>query len=378
MNTAKVAHFLPHYPGREGTTVFCRNLVSSLNRIVPLSAVIISLRDDSRSDNLSNAVLRYPTKHRRGFRLPKSLFTDLDSNRHAIDGFVLHGTFNPPMARMGFYLRSRRIPYIFIPHDPYSPFLLNHHKVRKLFYWHLFEKPLIEGAVAIQLLDDSHSKFLRGLACSAKTFTIPNGCDIEALKSLTGKESTPGESSLIRIQYLGRLDRNHKGLDLLIDAFALYLKRRDTPKNVQLVLSGNDWTDRVWLENQAVQLGIKSKVYFTGERAEPSVCVHASADLAVLPSRFDGFGLTIVEAMLAARPVIVSSETGVASHVERAGGGWVCKPTAQTLSTTLATSIAEKSRWNQMGVLNQNYVINHLSWEHIAHLTMKEYNKYFG
>ncbi len=372
----KVLHFLPQYPGRDGTSAYGTGLVPALNRLMPGSAAIVSLRHDGRPAPAGVEVLNFPAR-RCGFHLPAILRRDLADGRLTADGVILHGTFNPPMAALGRWLRKLGIPYLFIPHDPYVPGLMMHHRWRKAAYWHGFEKSLIEGARAVQLLDASHEAPLRALGCRVPVFTVPNGCDPALLDLLKGPLRVPGEGEAVRIQYLGRMDRNHKGLDLLLEGFALFLRSAVVPPAVELVLTGNDWTDRRWLEAFAGRLGIRDRVRFTGPRSEPSIQIQAEADIAVLPSRFDGFGLTLVEAMLAARPVIVSAAAGVATHVARSGGGWISEPTAGAIAATLARAMGDRPAWKEMGQKNQTYVATKLTWDRVAESTMEAYERHF-
>lgn len=373
----RVLHFLPQYPGRDGTSAYGTGLVAALNRRRPGAAAIVSLRPDRRPAPDGVEVLHFPYRRRFAFDLPRSLVDGLGTGDLACDGAVLHGTFNPPMAAAGRHLRKRGIPYLFIPHDPYVPGLMSHHRWRKLAYWHLFEKPLIEGARAVQLLDESHETPLRARGCRAPVFTVPNGCDPATLDLIGANARIPGSGDPVRIQYLGRMDRNHKGLDLLLEGYARFLKTEpDAP--VELVLSGNDWTDRPALEALAGRLGISGRVRFTGPRSEPSIQVHAEADLVVLPSRFDGFGLTIVEAMLAARPIIVSATAGVAGQVAKSGGGWITEPDAEALAGVLSLALSARKEWPILGEMNRKHVTTNLTWDRVAEQTMDVYERLFG
>jgi glycosyltransferase involved in cell wall biosynthesis len=304
-------HFLPHYPGRDGTSSFCTGLATALNRIAPESCLVVSARRDERPAPPGVPVIRYPVSRGGPFAVAPEFLRDLRENRHQVDVVMLHGTYNPPMATLGKQLRTFGIPYVFIPHDPYVRELTRHHVVRKAIYWQIFEKPLIEGALAVQLLDASHQEPLRKRGCQVPVFVVPNGCDPEVLKQPVTSSRVPGKEAEIQVLYLGRMDRNHKGLDLLLKGFALLLRDAEESRNgLRLVLTGNDWEDRPALERLAKSLGISDRVNFTGPRRESSHQIHSEADLVVLPSRFDGFGLTIIEAMLAARPVLVSSRAG--------------------------------------------------------------------
>jgi glycosyltransferase involved in cell wall biosynthesis len=149
-------------------------------------------------------------------------------------------------------------------------------------------------------------------------------------------------------------------------------------QNVTLVMTGNDWTDRQALERLASDLKVAHRVNFTGRRPESAMQIVADADLVILPSRFDGFGLCIVEAMLASRPVIASSGAGVSTHVREAGGGWTPTPTVESIAQSLLDALTIRNQWPKMGQMNQEYVRNHLTWDQIAVKTASTYQELFA
>ena len=373
----RVAQFVPHYPSLEGLSAYCRGLSKEMNLLEPGSCPIISLREEFKHVSVEEELLHYPSFSRNPMSLPKELIRDLESNKHELDGIVFHGPYHPKVAMLRRHLNRLGIPYIFVPHDPYVPELTKHHGFRKFVFWHLFEKWTIRGAKAVQILAPEHEAPLRDLGFTVPVEEIPNGCELEALSELPAHLHQPGSGERVRVQYMGRMDRNHKGLDLLILAFAEFLKENPS-EIVDLVLTGNDWEDRGELEELAHQSGVGDRITFTGPRAEHSLVIHGEADLVVLPSRFDGFGLTIVEAMLASRPVLISSRAGAASHVRKAGGGWVFDPVVGEIKEALAEALRNRGKWAEMGKANQEYVTTQLTWEQTARKTMEMYRKYFG
>jgi glycosyltransferase involved in cell wall biosynthesis len=229
-------------------------------------------------------------------------------------------------------------------------------------------------------LDQSHEAPLRQLGSTTLTVVIPNGCELSMLDQIPADTRIPGSiPNDIRILYFGRMDRHHKGLDLLLEGFAQALQTDpEATKNVTLVMTGNDWTDRQALERLASDLKISQRVRFTGRRPESAMQIVADSDLVILPSRFDGFGLCIVEAMIAARPVIASSGAGVSSHVRNAGGGWTPNPNPESIAESLLDALAARNQWPEMGHMNQAYVGNHLTWDQIAVKTDATYRELFA
>lgn len=145
-------------------------------------------------------------------------------------------------------------------------------------------------------------------------FTIHNTIDsyrINELIAKTDKEKLKfnlniPEGKLI-IGSVARL-QNEKGIDILLDAFAELINQ--TP-NIHLLLVG-DGPERFFLMGRAEELGIHKSVKFYG-RAEWDMAIQLLGimDIVVVPSRFEGFGLTAAEAMAAGKPVVASEEFGL-------------------------------------------------------------------
>ncbi len=114
--------------------------------------------------------------------------------------------------------------------------------------------------------------------------------------------------------YLGRLVPQ-KGVDLLLEAFSA------CPHGTLLIVGGGP--EREALQKQSVSLG--SRVVFLGMRTDVETCLRA-ADCFVLPSRYEGFGITILEAFANGLPVIASSVDGIKEIVQHGVNGWLVSP----------------------------------------------------
>jgi amino acid adenylation domain-containing protein len=126
----------------------------------------------------------------------------------------------------------------------------------------------------------------------AAVTVIPNGLGAAAFEHYRRARSG--------IAYLGRLESAQKGLDLLLEAFALV-----SDSVIQDLVIGGDGPDRHALEVQAEQLDIADRVHFigrvpAGERFEWL----AGVDLMVMPSRYETFGMVAAEALAVETPVV--------------------------------------------------------------------------
>lgn len=130
--------------------------------------------------------------------------------------------------------------------------------------------------------------------------TVCNGIN---MRSVTRRPAGQKPSDPFRIVQVSRLHHEKKGQDVLIPAVASLIAEG---RRVHLTLIG-EGESRSYLEKLVKDCGIKGSVEFTGNRTQEYVLSHlADYDLFVQPSRFDGFGLTVAEAMAAGVPVLVS------------------------------------------------------------------------
>ncbi len=121
--------------------------------------------------------------------------------------------------------------------------------------------------------------------------------------------AAPSPSTQTRYGFVGRLD-DQKGLDTVLDAWALV-----APKNATLDIFG-DGPKREALEAQVADI---ASVRFHGKVDDPARAYEAF-DVAIMPSRWEPYGLSCVEARAAGRKVIVSDVDGLPEQVGSGGG----------------------------------------------------------
>lgn len=133
-----------------------------------------------------------------------------------------------------------------------------------------------------------------------KNTVVVNGIDATRFRRKTSYEVGPRP---FRIVMVGRLDHPWKGQDLLIEAVSK-LRKRGVDLQVDIIGEGKS---RKLLEAQIRHLRLGNMVNLLGARSQDFLGEHlADYDLVVQPSRIEGFGLTVAEAMAAGVPVLVS------------------------------------------------------------------------
>ena len=116
---------------------------------------------------------------------------------------------------------------------------------------------------------------------------------------------TPAKNSCPTLLYVGRADP-YKNLETLIEAVSIIHKTTDIP--VKLQLTGSPDPRYPQAELAAARLNIAEHVEWTGYLSDDDLLErYRSADLLVHPSRYEGFGLQIIEAMACGTPVVCSN-----------------------------------------------------------------------
>jgi glycosyltransferase involved in cell wall biosynthesis len=374
----RIALYLKHFPPSGapligGTATAVNGLASGFAQNG--ADAIVLCEGEARSSTAAAGGYRiecFPSRGRyRGFRVARELPRFVADRLREEPGLcLLHGIFHPACFALGRALCRRGVPYVANPQDPYDRWMFRRNAHLKWPYWFLFERRHLREAHAIQVLDQKHEEPLRRLGIATPVIETPNGVSAAAPAPLDRRRS-PEVPSMV---YLGRIDAYNKGLDTLIDAFARASALAD--RRITLAVRGPDWGDRARLERRAAALGLSGSVAFLGPdytRTAPDIL--AEYDLLCLPSRFEGFGLVALEAMLAERVLLVSERAGVARHVMASGCGVSVPPTVDGVASGLMTLLQRRRNWAEMGRRGRRYALARLQWKKVAADALDHYER---
>jgi len=161
----------------------------------------------------------------------------------------------------------------------------------------------------------SHVRWAFGLPAD-KLVMVPNGVDAEAyakignddLGRFRGKFALPEEKIVL---FVGRLV-HEKGVHVLVNAVPKVLEK----VNAKFIIVGNGYM-KEQLSNIVKNMGFAHKVMFTGFVDDETLKkLQKCADVSVVPSLFEPFGIVALEAMAARSPVVVSDTGGLSEIVE--------------------------------------------------------------
>jgi|LGVF01.1.fsa_nt_gb glycosyltransferase involved in cell wall biosynthesis len=208
---------------------------------------------------------------------------------------------------------------------------------------------------------------------SDKVKVVYNGVDLNGytfIKEEMGK--TKKQLNLDRkptILFVGRIDDPRKGLDLLLKAFKKVLGKNDA---MLLVVGKGDQTEAKKL---ATSLGIAENVVFSGFVEEATLKrYYALCEVYVCPSRLEGFGLTILEAMATGKPIVATDVGAIPEIIKSEENGILVElGNINELSSAICRFLHDKKIVEQIGKRNADYVKEKFSWVWAAKETERIY-----
>lgn len=155
----------------------------------------------------------------------------------------------------------------------------------------------------------------------------------------------PEAAEPVRLACVGRLEPGTKGQDLLLRVLARE-SWRARPWQLSLFGQGNTGAS---MQRLTRMLGLEDRVKFCGQVPDLEK-VWATHHALVLPSRAEGLPLAMVEAMLCARPVIVTDVAGNAEVLRDGATGFVAEaPTVRHLNAALERAWQQRENWQGIG-----------------------------
>jgi UDP-glucose:(heptosyl)LPS alpha-1,3-glucosyltransferase len=204
---------------------------------------------------------------------------------------------------------------------------------------------------------------------------VPNGVDLEefhprnrdAFRNDVRSQYHAGNQDILLL-FVGH-EFGRKGLEAAIRALAL-LKQQ----HVKLLVCGSD--NALPFQKLAVKLGVHQQIIFAGAQAEVKK-FYAAADVFLLPTLHEAFGLVITEAMASALPVVVSKDAGAAIDVieDDKDGLLLSDPRSPEEVAQKIRRLAEDSPFRaKIGVQAREKVVGY-SWDTCAQKVLEVYEE---
>lgn len=275
-------------------------------------------------------LIPWPSSRMRSITVPPRVAVDFVSTRSAhVDVLHLHSVYVPA----NYWCARSGLPAVLTPNGGMHPSVDRVNALAKAAARMTWEGSVRRHASVLHAVSESEAELLRQRQRQRlrqrRIVVIPNGIDDDDLMYRAAPVPSTGP-----LLFLGRLAIEHKGLDLLLEGYALALAGGPLPP---LLLAGPGADrDRERLLYQAARLGISGRVSLIGTvQGKEKDALLRRASLFVHTSRWDGLPFSVLEALAAGRPVLVTPGTNAAEYVGRAAAGEVVEADAASIASGL-------------------------------------------
>lgn len=221
---------------------------------------------------------------------------------------VVVSDYSAPTAQMAMrFLLQKRIPFVFWGE---MPGFSRRSAVGRTARW-LLQKP-IDAASAVAAIGSMAVGPYKARFPGKRVFNIPYFCDLSPFREARARAR--GDRQTVDVLFSGQLIER-KGVDLLVDAF---LRVAATTPDLRLLLLGNG-PEKAALAARVPE-NVRERVVFLGHKDPADLPdVFANADIFCLPSRHDGWGVVVNEALGAGLPIVVSDRVGAGRDLVEPG-----------------------------------------------------------
>ncbi len=264
-----------------------------------------------------------------------------------VDVIHNHGMWQMNAVYPAWATSHSNVQLVYSPHGTLSEWAMRHGSKAKKIFWPLLQRPALRQAICFHATAESEYHDIRRLGFDQPVAIIPNGIDMTKMPD----QSHCQQRTLL---FLGRI-HVVKGLDMLLPAWRAV---QDSFPDWRLVIAGGDdgyhgvssYLDEI--KKKVQELGL-ARVEFLGPiYGEKKLQVYRDADLYVLPSYSENFGMTVAEALSMSTPAIVSKGAPWSGMDQNAAGWWIdigVDPLVACLTGALSRSPAELAVMGENG-----------------------------
>ncbi len=269
------------------------------------------------------------------------------------DTLHIHGLFSWIPCTAALVAKTAGIPYVIRPFGVLNRWgMENRRPTLKRVSFALVERRLLEHASAVHYTSQQEHAEASILRFRHNPVIIPNPVEfapLTAIRASAGRfrVAHPEIGDRRVVLYLSRLHPK-KGVELLLTAFAQLLKRMPS---IILAIAGSgepSYEDR--LRKQVAALNLENSVIWTGflSGAEKNAAF-ADADVFVLPSYSENFGVAVVEAMAAGLPVVTTAGVALHEQIRRMNAGLITSTVPDDIEDALHTMLSDRTRLAALG-----------------------------
>lgn len=285
------------------------------------------------------------------------------------DVIIFHSIWRLQFFRFYRHIKGK-YAYLIEPHGGMNKENLKKGRYKKKIVNYLFINDFIKSANGIIFLNNNERLMNYYADFSPQSTIIPNG--IDSLNK-TNKEN----GRIITLGYLGRIDIQGKGINILLDAIELLSQNKEISKLFKLKIwgFGND-NDIKYLNKRINSTSLKDLVSYEGAVFGKAKEIALSLiDIFILTSRYEGMPMGILEALSFGCPCILTPTTNMTNIINDYNCGWVTNLDYNNIAETIQIAITDYMSNEFLYRENAWMAARSFLWEDIAVKSIKSYTK---
>jgi len=280
----------------------------------------------------------------------------------------LHCPWTASNLQMSRAARQLGVPYVVSIHGMLDDWSMTQRGLKKRIFLAMGGRRYMRLAARLHYTAAAEREQAQPRVPGSKGVVLPYLVDLAPFESLPGREPAHAAFAALggddpKLLFLSRLHEK-KGVHLLIEAASLLRKRG---RKFKLLLAG---TGSAAYENQLREqtrrLNLEDIVSFLGlVKGVEKISLYQSADLFVLPTQQENFGLVLIEALAAGTPVLTTRGTDIWQDIV-AAGGTITEYTPEAICASLDKLLEDRASLAAQGQRGRDWVMQNLNTEKLA------------
>ncbi len=373
-NTLSILHFFPRIRTEEGGVVkavldLTLALSENGHRVVLATCDATDVPNEWRMTHKQwPELVELNSAHWFNALLSRDSLSILEKLLPGIDVAHLHTPWEIANLQLGSLLLKNNIPYIVSIHGMLDDYCMKQKNLKKQLFLSLAGRRFFQNASTVHFTaegeKDQASKWIPG---NYQIAVQPLAMDLTPYHHLVGPEEaystfTQIGSAAYKVLFLSRVQAK-KGLEVLLEAVQILTKQQF---DIELLVAGpgeDFYVNR--LKELSDKLGIGERTHFLGMvRGSLKLSLYQWADVFVLPTYQENFGLVLPEALACGTPVVTTRGTDIWPELMQAGAKIVLS-SPQEIADAVASLLNNADHRNELGQQGREYVLKWLEPDHV-------------
>ena len=261
--------------------------------------------------------------------------------------------------------KKNRIPVVISPRGTLSTEAFKSGSIVKSLFWPLIQKPVLRDSTIFHATSNQEKNDIRELGFKQPIAVVPNGIDLPEIKKIK-KDNKP----LKKLLFLGRI-HPIKGIHNLLIAWK---EIQNIHQNWTLEIVGPDnYNYLSELNRTTKKLQLKRVVFSKEIHGEEKNMKYQSADLFILPSHSENFGVSVAEALSNGIPCVVSKGAPWKILDEKKAGWWIDNSVEMLTKNLISILSMSTSELESMGLNGKNLVSEDFNWNKVSTMMTEVY-----